>query len=220
MFLSITNVVNGTNKNLKDIKQLQIIKDPFIYCTLHAFGQKHKLPIYGHVCLEISCNELVFVGGPFCVKHTLVFYQVESKQTSLKLHESCLPFQGLFACRNFKKDIPYFHKCIFVPTCKCQEFVPDPYSISIGSKDHSALQYRCAGSLANTILGRAKRDALGRKVAKSIKDKCNAKFFVSEKMDVNIVANKDIKMGDEIFVYYGKNRTEFLDIYIENLFGM
>ena len=206
MYLDAQTVLT-TAKNSKDFELQQ---DKNIYCKFKDYdGNVHKLKLYGHLCLVEKCSLKVHIGGPFCVNHTLEFYQIEFKQTSLK----GLKFLGLFACRDFVKGefiVPYFHLCQFLPGSKCDsELVPDPYSICINGELHSAIQYRCAGSLANTILNGARKDDLGRNVAKSNSGKCNAKFN-RQKNSIDLIATVNIQTGQEIFVDYGKNRVEYL----------
>jgi hypothetical protein len=84
---------------------------------------------------------------------------------------------------------------------------------------HSAFQYRAIGAHANTVLGRVFRDALGRKVAKSLPERCNAMFDFN-KEEVDFVATRHIHKGEEIFADYGTKRHEYMDLILRNSPGL
>ncbi len=69
--------------------------------------------------------------------------------------------------------------------------------------------------LANTKLTIPRRNALDQLTASSKLDDCNA-IFVHTINDLVITAIKPIFKGEEIFVFYGKQRKEFLDINVQN----
>jgi hypothetical protein len=219
-YLDTFTVLNGDDPALKKHDHLisnKLWNVEIDRTALHLMPPVVSVPVYGITCLEKNCPTMVSIGGPFCAKHTEKFYSVVAKQTTLKNNGVPLPFQGLFATRDFEageKIIPYFHLCLFTPTPTCSVVVPDPYSMLVNGGTHSALQFRCAGALANTILGKPRLCDLGRKVAKSAQDLCNVKFLITSEVD--LVATKLIRKGQELFADYGPKRFEFMDLRIEN----
>lgn len=205
MYLNIETVLNGSDKRLKNLKDCKLFICGDVKIDRTALNMNIVLlPVYSMICLAANC---LAIGNPFCVNHTIEFYGIFTKQTSLNF-----AFQGLFASRDFEtneKIVPYFHLCLFMPTCECSIVIPDPYSIVINNKTHSALQCRYIGAFANTILKKSRTDNLGRKVATSDKHACNAKF-----VGTDLVAIKPIKNGQEIFAYYGSRRFEYMDVSI------
>lgn len=174
-----------------------------------------------HPCIHENCEELVVKHGPLCTKHLEDVYGLKVAPTTLlDANGSRFPFLGLFTTIPRKEDdfiIPYF----------CQEDVMPGHDFTINTKSNyvdpyiytdkkgrqwSALQYRAAGAMANSQMGRIKTRSLDQaKYMKSVESANNARY-----LDRCIVATKSITPGSEVFVYYGPHRCEYLDFGIQD----
>jgi hypothetical protein len=168
-----------------------------------AYYSGHR--IY-HTCPYPDCSEIVRLG-PLCAKHLENIYGVEVKRTTLKdANNTPLRFVGLFATRAFEINEPIVPYLTSQDVFTNKDFTVDGMDPYLIDTTFSSLLYRSAAAVGNTILENRTATNVAGPNKKSSQRGCSASY-----VDRIVVCSKPIKAGAEIFIFYGKNRREYLN---------
>lgn len=163
----------------------------------------YSAPLYERPCEEPFCKTLVQIGHPYCSRHLSSRLGLRIAQ-SQRLPPGCM---GVFATRSFRKgDTICAYKCERVDEKTLDTRYGDDenagpihiYTLDDDADGGSARLYsdasldRCVGSMLNDSRGLPNERRL---------ENC----IFSDGIPAPIKATRDIAVGEELYVSYGKN---------------
>jgi hypothetical protein len=174
----------------------------------------HTLPMIQHTCIYPGCDILVEKHGPYCPGHLQQVHGVNVVRTLLKDQSGKqYGFQGLFTTREFVPEEPILpYVCaedVLAPDPYDREY--DPYLITIRGQRMSALRYRSAASMANSLMRPCRHQCAGTPCMRSTRNNH------AEMLDGVLTATQRIPAGAEIYVDYGPSRVEDLRFSVEDV---